>query len=98
MADRALPKWGFLGGSVVKNPPASAGDIGDTSSIPGWERSPGEGKGNPLQYSGLGNPMDRGASRTTVLGVAGVGDDGGTEHSAMRAPPKWSVLTPPTED
>ena len=70
MADRALPKWGFLGGSVVKNPPASAGDIGDTSSIPGWERFPGEGKGNPLQYSGLGNPMERGARWAIVQGVA----------------------------
>ena len=48
----------FLGGSAVKNLPASAGD---TSSIPAYGRSPGEGKGNPLQYSYLGNPMDRGA-------------------------------------
>ena len=49
---------GFLGGSVVKNPPANAGDMGST---PGSGRSPGEGNGNPLQYSCLGNPMDRGA-------------------------------------
>ena len=47
---------GFLGGSVVKNPPANAGDAG---SVPGSGRSPGEGNGNPLQYSCLGNPMDR---------------------------------------
>ena len=40
--------WGFPGGSVVKNPPANAGDAG---SIPGWGRSPGEGNGNPLQFS-----------------------------------------------
>ena len=49
---------GFPGGSVVKNPPANAGDAG---SIPGSGRSPGVGNGNPLQYSCLGNPMDRGA-------------------------------------
>ena len=49
---------GFPGGSVVKNPPANAGDAG---LIPGSGRSPGVGNGNPLQYSCLGNPMDRGA-------------------------------------
>ena len=47
---------GFPGGSVVKNPPVNAGDAG---SIPGLERSPGEGNGNPPSYSGLGNPMDK---------------------------------------
>ena len=52
--------WGFLGGSVVKNLPASTRDVG---SIPGSGRSFGEGNGNPLQYSCLGNPMDRGAWR-----------------------------------
>ena len=46
----------FPGGSVVKNPPANAGDLG---SIPGSGRSPGEGNGNPLHYSCLGNLMDR---------------------------------------
>ena len=50
--------WGFSGGSVVKNPPANAGDAG---AIPGSGRSPGEGNGNRLQYSCLANPMDRGA-------------------------------------
>ena len=49
---------GFPGGSVVKNPPANAGE---GSSIPVLGRSPGEGNGNPLEYSCLGNPMDRGA-------------------------------------
>ena len=58
---------GFPGGSVVKNLPASAGDVG---SIPGLGRSPGGGNGNPLQYSCLGNFMDRGAWQATVLGVA----------------------------
>ena len=48
----------FLRGSVVKNPPANAGDPGDTGSIPGSGKSPGEGNDNPLQYSCLGNPMD----------------------------------------
>ena len=46
---------------MVKNPPASAGDAGDTGSIPGSGRSPGGGNGNPLQYSCLENPLDRGA-------------------------------------
>ena len=44
---------------VVKNPPANSGDIRDVGSIPGLGRSPGEGNGNPLQYSCLENPMDR---------------------------------------
>ena len=45
---------------VFKNPPADAGDIRDRGSIPGLGRSPGERNGNPLQYSCLENPMDRG--------------------------------------
>ena len=57
----------FPGGSVVKNLPANTGDTG---SIPGLRRSPGEGNGNPLQYSCLGNSMVRGAWRATVHGVA----------------------------
>ena len=61
---------GFPAGSVVKNPPASAGDAGDTASIPGLGRSPGAGNGNPLQYSCLGNPKDRGAWRAPIHGVA----------------------------
>ena len=52
---------------MVKNLPANARDAG---SIPGSERSPGVGNGNPLQYSCLGYPMDRGAWRATVHGVA----------------------------
>ena len=54
---------------VIRNPPDNAGDIRDTSSIFGLRRSPGEGNGNPLQYSCLGNPMDRGAWWATVHGV-----------------------------
>ena len=53
----------FPGGSVVKNPPAIAKDTG---SIPGLGRFPGEGNSNPLQYSCLGNAMDRGAWQATV--------------------------------
>ena len=52
---------------MVKNWPANAGDKGLTS---GSGRSPREGNGNPLQYSCLGNPMDRGAWRATVHGAA----------------------------
>ena len=59
-------KHGFPGGSVVKNPPANAGDIRNVGSIPGLGRFPGGGNGNPLQYSCLGNPMDRGAWWATV--------------------------------
>ena len=60
---------GFPGGSVVKNSPTNAGDTEVVGSVPGWGRSPGEGNGNPLQYSCLGNAMDRGAWRATVHGV-----------------------------
>ena len=56
----------FPGGSDSKESACNAGDQG---SIPGLGRSPGEGKGNPLQYSHLENPMVRGAWRTTVHGV-----------------------------
>ena len=59
----------FPGGSVVKNPPANAGEAGDEVLIPGSGRSPGEGNGNPLQYSCLENPMDRGVWPATVLRV-----------------------------
>ena len=58
---------GFPGRSMVKRPPANAGD---TSSIPGWGRSPGGGNGSPLRYPYLGNPTDRGAWGVTVHGVA----------------------------
>ena len=55
---------------VVKNPPANAGDIREVGSIPGSGRSPGGEHGNPLQYSCLENPMDSGAWRDIVHGVA----------------------------
>ena len=57
------------GGAVVKNTPPNAGDIRDSGSIPGLGRSPGVGNGNPLQYSCLENPMDRGAGQATIPGV-----------------------------
>ena len=62
---KMLYNHGFPGGSEVKH---SACDVGDLGSIPGLGRSPGEGNGNPLQYSCLENPMDRGAWRATVHG------------------------------
>ena len=55
---------------VVKNLPADAGDVRDVSSIPGSGRSPGGGHGNPLQYSCLEKPMDRGAWWATAYRVA----------------------------
>ena len=55
---------------MVENPPGNAGDTGDVGSIPGLGKTPGEGNGNPLQYSCLGNLMDRGAWQATVHCVA----------------------------
>ena len=55
---------------VAKTLPANAGDIRDAVSIYGVGRSPGVGNGNPLQYSCLGNPVDRGAWQAAVHGVA----------------------------
>ena len=62
-----MPSLGFPGGSVVKNLPANAGDL---SLILGLGRSPGEGNGNPLQHSCLGNSVDRGTWWAIVHGVA----------------------------
>ena len=61
---------GSPGSSVVKNPLAKAGDTGDADSVLGLGRSLGEGNGYPLQYSCLGNPMDRGAWRATEVDLA----------------------------
>ena len=58
---------GFLGGSVVKNPPANVGDAG---LIPQLRRTPGVGNGNPFQYSCLENSTDGGAWQVTVRGLA----------------------------
>ena len=71
-----LPIWelilryrAFPGGSLVKNLSANAGDSGDVGLIPVLGRSPGGENGNPLQYSCLENPMDRGAWWATVHGA-----------------------------
>ena len=64
--------WGFPCSSVSRESACNAGDLG---SIPELARSPGEGNGNPLQYSDLENPMDRGAWQVTVHAVARVGHD-----------------------
>ena len=61
---------GFPGGTVVKNLPTTAGQARDMGSTPESGRSPRGGNGNPLQYSCLENPMDRGAWRAPVHGVA----------------------------
>ena len=61
---------GFPGGTVVKNPPANVGDTRDAGFIPGLERSPGGGNGNPFQYSCLENSLDRGAWGATVYNWA----------------------------
>ena len=76
---------------MVKNPPANAGDVG---SIPGSGRSPEGGSGNPLQYSCLGNSVDRGAWRVTVNGVteSDIGHDLVTEHTLAGAKADTSVL------
>ena len=67
--ESSIVKGGFPGGSLVKDPPANAGATG---LIPGSGRSPGEGNGNPLQYSCLEDPLDREAWWATVHGVARV--------------------------
>ena len=58
--------WGFPAGSAVKDLPANAGDPRDAGSVPGLGRFPGEGNGNPLQYSYMESPIDRGAWQATV--------------------------------
>ena len=67
------PGQGFLCGSAVKNPPAMQEIVG---SIPGSGRSPREGNGNPLQYSCLGKPMDRGAWLASIHGISKSEHDG----------------------
>ena len=65
-----MTKPSFPSGAMVKNPPANAEDARDEGSVPGSGGSPGGGHGNPLQYCCLGNPMDRGAWRAAVHGIA----------------------------
>ena len=66
LLDMHIELAGFPGGTSGKEPTCNGGGVG---SVPGSGRSPGEGHGNPLQYSGLENPMDRGAWWATVHGV-----------------------------
>ena len=61
---------GFPGDTVIKDPPANAGEAGDEGLIPGSGRSPGGGNDNPLQYSYLENSMERGAWQAKIQGVA----------------------------
>ena len=75
---------------MVKNPPANAGDIGDSGLIPGWGRSPGLGNGNPFQYSCLENSMDKGVWWATVHWGCKELDDSETEHTELHH--QWSVL------
>ena len=74
VSDRLLVLKHYLGGfpgePVVKNSSANAGDAREEGSIPGLGRSPGAGNGNPLQYSCLENPMDRGIWQVIVQGAA----------------------------
>ena len=69
----------------LKDPPANVGDIRDAGLIPGLGRSPGEGNGNPLQYSYLENSMDRGAWWATVYGIIRVGPYRSIEHRLAHA-------------
>ena len=71
----------FPGGASGKGPVANVGDRRDVGSIPGSGRSPGVRNGNPLQFSCLENPIDRGAWQATVHGVARVGQDLATKPS-----------------
>ena len=76
---------GFPHSSIGKESASNAGDLG---SIPGSGRSPGEGNGNPLQYSCLENPTDRGGWRAAVHGVTRVGHDLVTTHRERSIPTK----------
>ena len=67
--DQVMYVQGSPGSTVVKNPPADSGAVGDVGSIPGSGRSPEGGNSNPLQYACLKNSMERGAWRATVPGV-----------------------------
>ena len=101
--------WAPLASQVVHGKESvSAGDTGEASSVPGSGRSPGVVNGNPLQYSCLKNPMDRGAWRATVHG--GHKDSDVSEHSTIYSylgphlqssqltiygTPAWAISWPP---
>ena len=75
---------------VVKNPPANAGEVRDVGLIPGLERSPEGGNSNPLQYSGLENPMDRGAWWATVHSIAQSDTSEANQYAHRHARRHWS--------
>ena len=81
----AMVHVGFPGGARGQKLPASAGDVRDAGSIPGSGRSPGVGHDNPLQYSCLENPMDRGVWWTSVNGVT----KGPTQLKRLRT---WCII------
>ena len=81
---------GYSDGIMVKNPPANAGDTRDTGLIPEWGRPPGEGNGNPLQYSCLENSTDRAAWQAIDDGVAKQLDT--TER--LSTPTQMQISTP----
>ena len=70
VVQRSVSQWSLPGGLAIKDLPAKAEDPRDAGLTPRSGRCPGEGNGNPLQYSCLENPTDRGAWGTTVQGVA----------------------------
>ena len=79
----------FPSGTAVKNLPASAEDAGDRGSIPGLGRSPGEGNGNPFQYSCLENLMDRRPGRLQSMGLQRAGYDLSTKQQCF----SWSGVS-----
>ena len=82
VANSPLLDW-YQGASLSSVGKESVCNTGDLGSVPGLGRSPGEGNGNPFQYSGLENPMDRGAWQGTVHGVTRV------RHDLVTKPPGW---------
>ena len=84
-----LGRLRFAGGFVEKNLPTHSKDLG---WIPGLGRSPEGGNGNPLQYSCLENPMDRGGWRATVYGITKVGHDWVTERGMVLVCSFWQIL------
>ena len=76
---------GFPGGSVGKEPVCNAGVTGDAGLIPGLGRFPGGGRGNPLQYSCLEQPMDRGAWQASAHGAENSWTAEAIEHACMHA-------------
>ena len=78
---------------MVKNPPANAGDTGDSGLIPGLGRFPGVGNGNPLQYSCWENPMDRAWGEAAVHGVTKSRYTHGGRHWQMGGERGWAITS-----